>query len=172
MRVLIIVSFNAATVALDNGYRLPPMGWSSWYGFTQNINEGMLRGMADGMVSSGLHAAGYQHIWLDDGWALPRDNVTRKPRVDEKLFPSGMRNLSDYMHSRGLKFGIYTSKGPLTCLGYQPTQPQRPGSCGFEQIDADTYAHDWRVDQVKEIQWPGMLHEGSVVIPPETDGAL
>merc|ERR1719201_1193885 len=61
-----------------------------------------------------------------------------------------MRKLSDYIHARKLKFGIYTSKGPLTCLGYQPTQPQRPGSCGFEQIDADTYAHDWQVDQVKD----------------------
>ena len=54
-------------------------GWSSWYGFTQNINEKMLRGMADGMVSSGLRDAGYEHIWIDDGWALPRDNTTHKP---------------------------------------------------------------------------------------------
>ena len=60
-----------------------------------------------------------------------------------------MRNLSDYLHARDLKFGIYTSKGPLTCLGYQPTQPNRPGSCGFEQVDADVYAFEWRVDQVR-----------------------
>ena len=73
------------------------------YGFTQNIDEVMIRGMADGMVSSGLSAAGYEHIWIDDGWALPRDNVTGKVNVEPKLFPSGMRNLSDYMHARDLK---------------------------------------------------------------------
>ena len=148
--VLCVLAVASCAFALDNGVRLPPMGWSSWYGFTQNIDEGMIRGMADGMVSSGLREVGYEHIWIDDGWALPRDNTTGKPGVDPKIFPSGMRNLSDYIHARQLKFGIYTSKGPLTCLGYQPTQPQRPGSCGFEQVDADTYAHDWQVDQVKD----------------------
>ena len=152
-----------AVVGLDNGLRVPPMGWSSWYGFTQNIDEVMLRGMADGMVSSGLHTVGYSHIWIDDGWVIGRENKSGtcsatgptgadscKPIVDSKLFPSGMRNLSDYVHARGLKFGIYTSKGPKTCLGYQPTQPDRPGSCGYEQVDADTYVHDWDVDQVKD----------------------
>lgn len=139
-----------AASALDNGVRLPPMGWSSWYGFTRNINETMLRGMADGMVNSGLHAAGYEHIWIDDGWALPRDPITHAPGVDRNLFPSGMRNLSDYVHARGLKFGIYTSKGKYTCLGSQPSQPKRPGSCGFEEVDANVYAHEWQVDQVKD----------------------
>ena len=60
------------------------------------------------MVSSGLHAVGYEHIWIDDGWAMPRDPVTHKPGVDAKIFPSGMRNLSDYVHAKGLKFGICT----------------------------------------------------------------
>jgi hypothetical protein len=149
-RNLALACLGTGALALDNGYRLPPMGWSSWYGFTQNIDEGMVRGMADGMVQSGLQAAGYEHVWIDDGWAMPRDNVTHKPGVQADIFPSGMRALSDYVHAKGLKFGIYTSKGPLTCLGTQKTQPQRPGSCGFEQIDADTYAHDWQVDQVKD----------------------
>ena len=93
--------------ALDNGLRVPPMGWSSWYGFTSNIDEVMLRGMADGMVDSGLHKAGYQHIWIDDGWAVARSNASGscgeygpvaggtdscKVQVDAKLFPSGMAN--------------------------------------------------------------------------------
>lgn len=152
------------TVALDNGLRVPPMGWSSWYGFTSNIDEGMLRDMGDGMISSGLQKAGYKHIWIDDGWVLGRENKSGtcgalgptgadscKPIVDDKLFPSGMRNLSDYLHDKGLKFGIYTSKGPKTCLGYQPPPaPFRVGSCGYEQVDADTYVHDWQVDQVKD----------------------
>lgn len=117
MRSLALLGLSAA---LDNGFRVPPMGWSSWYGFTQNIDEGMLRKMAEGMISSGLHEAGYSHIWIDDGWAIGRENKsgtcsaagptgidTCKPIVDPKLFPSGMRNLSDYCHTRGLKFGAF-----------------------------------------------------------------
>jgi hypothetical protein len=65
--------------ALDNGFRVPPLGWSSWYGFTSNIDEVMLRAMGDAMVSSGLHAAGYEHIWIDDGWAIGRDNTSDPP---------------------------------------------------------------------------------------------
>ena len=138
-----------AARALNNGLRLPPLSWSSWYGFTQNINETLIRGIADGLVSSGLAAAGFTGVWIDDGYALPRDPVTHKVTVDAALFPSGMRNLSDYVRARGLTLGVYTSVGNFTCLGYQPTQPKRPGSCGFEAVDADTYANDWRVDQVK-----------------------
>lgn len=109
----------------------------------------MVREMGEGMVSSGLSAAGYEHIWLDDGWAVSRDS--RGHIVEDKqLFPGGMKALVAYIHSLKLKFGIYTSKGNLTCLGYQKTQPKRPGSCGFEQIDADVYAHEWQVDQVKD----------------------
>ena len=97
----------APASALDNGLRLPPMGWSTWYGFTQNINETMIREIGDGMVSSGLHATGYEHVWLDDGWAVGREGcafsggragnytcsagATKKPRVEKTLFPSGMR---------------------------------------------------------------------------------
>ena len=84
-------------------------------------------------------------------WALPRNNATGRVTVDPKVFPSGIKSFSDYLHARGLKFGIYTSKGPLTCLGYQKTQPQRPGSCGYETIDAQTYA-EWGVDQVVWVQ--------------------
>lgn len=141
------------------------MGWSSWYGFTSNINETMVYEMAQGMVSTGLHAAGYEHIWLDDGWAVARVNTTGccldygpapgckdscKVIEEASLFPSGMGALVKKVHDLDLKFGIYTSKGPKTCLGYQPTQPHRPGACGYEQIDADTYVHDWDVDQVKD----------------------
>lgn len=165
--------------ALDNGLRVPPLGWSSWYGFTQNINETMLRDMADGMIASGLSKVGFKHIWIDDGWAVGRegcayDNTTQKYKcpkgasgkviVDSKLFPSGMRNLSDYLHARDLKFGIYTSKGGRTCLGFQPTQPNRPGSCDFEQVDADTYVHDWQVDQVKDDGCGGCDHDPFVAM--------
>jgi len=110
------------------------------------------------MASSELFAAGYRHVWIDDGFALPRDSVTGKITVDPVAFPSGFRNLSDYIHGKGLLFGIYTSKGEFTCLGYQPTQPKRPGSCGHETIDAETYAMDWQVDQVKDDGVRGRMH--------------
>ena len=111
----------AAALGLDNGLRLPPMGWSSWYGFTSHIDEALIRQQAEAMVQSGLHAAGYEHIWIDDGWAIGRENrsgscgpagPTRpgadscKVIVDPKLFPSGMANLSATIHNLGLKFGM------------------------------------------------------------------
>ena len=165
LTALLGAACTTSVVALDNGFRVPPMGWSSWYGFTSNINDGMIRGMADGLTSSGLAAAGYTSIWIDDGWVIGRENASGtcgpigpigaktdscKPIVDPKLFPFGMANLTAYIHSKGLKFGIYTSKGVKTCLGYQPTQPNRPGSCGYETVDANTYVHDWDVDAVKD----------------------
>ena len=67
---------------------------------------------------------------------------------DPAVFPSGMKNLTDYLHGRGLSVGIYTSVGPLTCLGYAAGQPKRPGSCGFEQNDADVYVGEWGVDAI------------------------
>ena len=147
---VVLLSLFSSVSSLDNGLRVPPMGWSSWYGFTNNINETFIRDTAEGMVSSGLHMAGYSHIWLDDGWAVARNKSTGHVIEDFNLFPSGMGNLSAFVHSLNLKFGIYTSKGPLTCLGYQKTQPNRPGSCGFEQNDANVYVHEWNVDQVKD----------------------
>ena len=151
MWVFISASLLISASALDNGAgRLPPMAWSSWYGFTQYINETLFRDIGDGLVSSGLAAAGFKGVWIDDGYALPRDPVTNKITVDPATFPSGMRNLSDYLVARGLSLGVYTSKGPLTCLAYQAGQPQRPGSCGCVAIDADTYVHDWNVQQVKD----------------------
>jgi alpha-galactosidase len=133
--------------ALDNGFRTPAMGWSSWYGFTNNINEALLRDIADGLVSSGLRDHGFRLLAIDDGWALPR-MANGTVTVDPAVFPSGMAAFVDYVHARGLLFGIYTSVGPLTCLAYQPTQPKRPGSCGYETLDAATYAA-WGVDFVK-----------------------
>jgi alpha-galactosidase len=132
--------------ALDNGLRVPPMGWSSWYGFTSNINETLFRETGDGLISSGLAAAGWTKVWISDGWAIGRDNTTGHVIEDPAVFPSGMKNLTDYLHGRGLSVGIYTSVGTLTCLGYSPAQPKRPGSCGFEQNDADVWVHEWGVD--------------------------
>ena len=136
--------------ALDNGLRVPPMGWSSWYGFKTSISETLVKDIGDGMKASGLSAVGYDQVWLDDGWALLRDASSHKIVADPKLFPSGMKSLVAHLHSIGLKFGIYTSKGNLTCLGTLKGQPKRPGSYGHEAIDADMFAREWDVDGVKD----------------------
>ena len=102
------------TAALDNGLRVPPMGWSSWYGFTSNINETLFREIGDGLISSGLKDVGWSKVWISDGWAIGRDNVTGHIIEDPRVFPSGMKATTDYLHARGLSVGMYTSVGPLT----------------------------------------------------------
>ena len=119
----------------------PPMGWNSWNAFGLDINSKIVKSVADSMVSKGLATAGYQYIVIDDGWQLSRDKNGRII-ADSTRFPEGIKYLADYVHSKGLKFGIYTCCGTKTCGG-------RPGSFGFEKIDAITYA-EWGVDFIKE----------------------
>ena len=116
----------------------PPMGWNSWNHFAERITDADVRSVADAMVASGMRDAGYVYINIDDGWEGERD-AEGKIHSNSK-FPS-MKALADYVHSRGLKFGIYSSPGPKTCAGYE-------GSYGHEQQDADTYA-EWGVDYLK-----------------------
>jgi len=118
----------------------PPMGWNSWNKFACNVSEQVVRGAADAIVASGMRDAGYQYVVVDDCWAGSRDTdgfIT----VDRERFPAGIKALADYVHSRGLKFGIYSDAGRLTCAG-------RPGSQGHEYQDALTYAR-WGVDYLK-----------------------
>jgi alpha-galactosidase len=121
--------------------RTPPMGWNSWNAFGLNINSKIVKAVADSMVSKGLADAGYQYIVIDDGWQIDRDK-DGKIIADSTRFPEGIKYLADYVHSKGLKFGIYTCCGTKTCGG-------RPGSYGYEAIDAKTYA-EWGVDYIKE----------------------
>jgi len=116
------------------------MGWNSWNKFGCSINEELITNTAQKLVSTGLAAKGYDYLNLDDCWQLSRDSTGRIVE-DFKAFPSGMKNLSIYVHSLGLKFGLYSSAGNYTCQG-------RPGSLGFEEIDAKTYA-EWEVDYLK-----------------------
>lgn len=127
--------------SLDNGVGLtPPMGWNSWNKFACNINEDLIKQTADAIVSSGLAAKGYQYVNLDDCWQISRDS-SNKIQEDKTKFPNGMKGLADYIHSKGLKFGVYSDSGFYTCQ-------KRPGSLGFEEIDAETYA-SWEVDYLK-----------------------
>ena len=120
----------------------PPMGWNSWNKFAcDGVNEQVIRQMADNMVSSGMKDAGYQYIIIDDCWQVGRDS-SGNIVVDATKFPSGIKALADYVHSKGLKFGIYSCAGRKTCAG-------RPGSRGHEYQDAISYAR-WGVDYLKE----------------------
>ena len=94
------------------------------------------------MVRYGLDKVGYECLGIDDCWAKSRDASTHVIQPDPKAFPTGMTPVADYVHSKGLKFGVYTDRGTATCVG-------RPGSQGFEKIDATTYA-SWSVDLLKE----------------------
>jgi alpha-galactosidase len=123
----------------DNGLaRTPPMGWNSWNKFADKVDDVSVRGMADAMVSSGMSKAGYVYINIDDTWELGRDAAGNI--MPNKKFPD-MKALADYVHSKGLKLGIYSSPGPKTCAGYE-------GSFGHVQQDATTYA-SWGIDYLK-----------------------
>ena len=124
----------------ENLAQTPQMGWSSWNKFQGNINEDIIKGIADAMVSSGLRDAGYTYINIDDCWHGQRD-ADGFIQPDPKHFPSGMKALADYVHARGLKLGIYSDAGTETCAG-------RPGSLGHEYQDALQYAR-WEVDYLK-----------------------
>jgi len=121
----------------------PPMGWNSWNKFACNVSEQLIRETADAMVSSGMQAAGYQYVNIDDCWQVSRD-AQGTIVADAARFPSGIKALADYVHGKGLKLGVYTDAGTLTC-------EKRPGSLGHELQDAKTYAA-WGVDYVK-IDW-------------------
>jgi alpha-galactosidase len=114
------------------------MGWSSWNHFEDKISDKIIRAQADAMVSSGMRDAGYVYINIDDGWQGTRDK-DGKLRGNER-FPD-MKGLADYIHSKGLKFGLYSSPGKLTCAKYT-------GSYGHEEQDARTFA-EWGVDYLK-----------------------
>jgi len=119
----------------------PPMGWNSWNYFQcDGINEQVIKETADAMVASGMKEAGYEYIVIDDCWQVGRD-ASGEIIIDSLKFPHGMKYLADYIHGKGLKFGIYSDAGTYTCGG-------RPGSKGYEYKDAETYAR-WGVDYLK-----------------------
>ena len=124
----------------DNLALTPPMGWNSWNYFYCDVSENTIKQMANAMVSSGMKDAGYQYIVIDDCWQTSRD-ANGYIIADPQRFPSGMKALADYVHSLGLKFGLYSCAGTLTCQG-------RPGSHNYEDKDAESYAA-WGVDYLK-----------------------
>src|ERR1700689_63790 len=118
----------------------PPMGWNSWNKFACKVSEDMIRSMADAVVKSGMKDAGYEYVNIDDCWQVSRD-ASGNIVIDTQRFPHGMKSLGDYIHSLGLKFGVYSDAGSMTCAG-------RPGGLGHEYQDAIQYRR-WGVDYLK-----------------------
>ncbi|MEV5357137.1 ricin-type beta-trefoil lectin domain protein [Streptomyces sp. NPDC052693] len=126
----------------------PPLGWNSWNSFGCGITEAQVRQAADAMVSSGMKAAGYQYVVVDDCWFDPQRDAAGNLRSNPTKFPSGMKALGDYIHSKGLKFGIYQAPNEKTCAQGVGTYPGSTGSKGHEAQDAATFA-SWGVDYLK-----------------------
>ncbi|MEE1240000.1 MAG: glycoside hydrolase family 27 protein [Acutalibacteraceae bacterium] len=119
----------------------PPMGWNSWNTFGADINEQLIFDTADKMVEMGLLDLGYEYLVIDDCWSFKERDENGRLVADPEKFPHGMKAVADYLHSKGLKFGMYSCAGNLTCAAY-------PGSFEHEFIDAQTFA-EWGVDFLK-----------------------
>ncbi|MGH7943344.1 MAG: NPCBM/NEW2 domain-containing protein [Limisphaerales bacterium] len=139
--VLLLLQPLAGALGSTNGLALtPPMGWNSYNYFGDVVSESTVKSIADAMAGNGMKAAGYQFINVDDGWQSNRD-ANGVILADPGRFPDGIKALADYVHSKGLKLGIYSDHGIETCAG-------KPGSYGYEYLDALTYA-EWGVDYLK-----------------------
>ena len=153
MIIIILILVISYYYGLDNGLgETPQMGWNSWNKFGCNINEKLIIDTIDAIINTGLAEAGYKYINLDDCWQISRDSEG-KIIADPLSFPNGIKYLADYAHKKGLLFGLYSDAGYKTCAG-------RPGSLGYEEIDAQTYA-EWGIDYLK---YDNCFTDGS---PPE-----
>ena len=139
--LLILASINIQSQKFEGLAKTPPLGWNSWNTFATDINEQLVKDIADKFVELGLKDAGYEYIVLDDGWMSKERDANGNLIADPIKFPNGMKALADYIHSKGLKFGLYNCAGSKTCAGY-------PGSRGYEYQDARSYA-SWNVDFLK-----------------------
>ena len=139
--ILLLSSINIYPQKFKNLALTPPMGWNSWNAFACDINEDLIKKTADEMVASGMKDAGYVYIVIDDCWQLDHRDSLGFIIPDLERFPSGIKSIADYIHSKGLKFGIHSCAGSRSCADY-------PGSRGHEYQDAITYA-SWGVDYLK-----------------------
>jgi len=139
------------------------MGWNSWNHFACNINEKIIRGAADLLVQTGMKDLGYEFVNIDDCWQSPQRDSQGNLQADPSKFPSGMKALADYVHSKGLKLGIYSDAGTKTCQGY-------PGSWDHEEQDAKIFA-SWGIDYLK-LDWCDMGLEDPAKVYPRMSLAL
>ena len=141
LAALVLLLLLGATLALDNGFTRPPLGWSALYGAPfSTVNETIVRDAAQGLVAGGFSAAGYSYVVLDD-WFATRDASGRMIAIPS-AWPSGMASTSAFVHSLGLKFGVYSAASQRTCGNFSASQ-------FLEELDADTFANDWQIDWLK-----------------------
>ena len=138
--VALLTSLHTTAANRDSLALTPPMGFMTWNNYKEDINEQLIRQIADKMAADGYAEAGYKYIFIDDAWQGGRDK-RNNILPDPEKFPSGMKALADYVHSKGLRLGIYSDAALLTCAGYT-------ASYGFEQQDAKTFA-EWGIDYLK-----------------------
>ncbi|HHY07349.1 MAG TPA: glycoside hydrolase family 27 protein [Corynebacteriales bacterium] len=135
--------------ALENGLaRTPPMGWNTWNAFRCDIDQWKIKGMADAIVETGLRDAGYVYLNVDDCWQAPQRKPNGELTWDKERFPDGILALARYVHSKGLKFGLYATPGSRGCANIWDDYPGKTGSIGHEYQDARTFAR-WGVDYLK-----------------------
>ncbi len=154
-----LLSLLAFTSIAQAATKAPIMGWSSWNHFRIHINEELIREQADAMVASGMHEVGYNFVNIDDGFFHSRD-AEGNLVTDDKVFPSGMKALATYIHSKGLKAGIYSEAGTNTCGSYYDNDKRGlgVGLYGHEEQDLKLMLVDWDYDFIK-VDWCGGLRE-------------
>ncbi|XP_013195096.2 alpha-N-acetylgalactosaminidase [Amyelois transitella] len=150
--LMFFILFPAKVASLENGLaRTPPMGWMSWGYYMcgdtcdtnpgRCLNENLILSVADTFYNEGYQEAGFEYIIIDDCWSEKRRDANGRLVANKERFPRGMKFLADYIHARGMKFGMYTNIAEVTCMHY-------PGSKNFFKLDAQTFA-DWGVDYLK-----------------------
>ncbi|MFG4003312.1 glycoside hydrolase family 27 protein [Flavobacterium aquidurense] len=155
LKVIFVTIILSSTILYSQTRNAPIMGWSSWNNFRVHIDEKIIKEQADAMISSGLYEAGYRFINIDDGYFGGRDKSGRL-YCDSIKFPSGMKSLADYIHSKKLKAGIYTDAGRNTC-GSIYDKDQKGigvGIYGYLEEDCETFFDDWKYDFLK-VDWCG-----------------
>ena len=159
-QILFVGALLCSALCVNAQIETPTMGWSSWNTFAVNISEDIIKGQADAMVSQGLKDAGYQYINIDDGFQYGR-LANGKVRSHPKRFPNGIKVVSDYIHSKGLKSGIYSDAGDCTCgsINNGDTKNTNVGFYGYEQVDADYYFKECGFDFIK-VDYCGGNHAG------------
>ena len=142
LSLTLVLFFFERGLSLDNGLGLKPqMGWNSWNHFHCNVSEDLIKKTASAMVEKGLDKHGYQYVNIDNCWAAKSRASDGTIQSNPDTFPD-MKGLIDFVHNKGLKFGLYSDAGKTTCGSHQP------GSLGYETKDANTYAQ-WGVDYLK-----------------------
>ncbi|GAB3800408.1 hypothetical protein GCM10027605_15880 [Micromonospora zhanjiangensis] len=151
-----MIGHSSSEAAPNNVVTTPPMGWASWNTFAAKINYNVIKGQVDALVSSGMKDAGYQYVNIDEGWWQGTRDAAGNITVDTNEWPGGMQAIADYIHSKGLKAGIYTDAGRDGCGYYYPTgRPAAPGSGSEGHYDQDFLQFSrWGFDFVK-VDWCG-----------------